>query len=137
MLLPLPLAVSRSRRRRGKDRKTTWIGRTHQEPSRLTLDSDSLAPYEKRVIELLRNSRDKRARKLAKKRVRLHIRGIRCKKANIDNITARYLRSCQEEGRRAPACHRRVPSCRSLNVTFRASTLDKQRHGSGLRFGVF
>lgn len=33
--------------------------------------SRSLAPYERRVIELLRNSRDKRARKLAKKRVRL------------------------------------------------------------------
>ena len=30
-----------------------------------------LAPYERRVIELLRNSKDKRARKLAKKRVRL------------------------------------------------------------------
>jgi hypothetical protein len=30
-----------------------------------------LAPYEKRVIELLRNSKDKRARRLAKKRVRL------------------------------------------------------------------
>jgi hypothetical protein len=30
---------------------------------------NSLAPYEKRVIELLRNSKDKRARKLAKKRV--------------------------------------------------------------------
>ena len=29
----------------------------------------SLAPYERRVIELLRNSKDKRARKLAKKRV--------------------------------------------------------------------
>ena len=33
--------------------------------------SSSLAPYERRVIELLRNSKDKRARKLAKKRVRL------------------------------------------------------------------
>lgn len=29
-----------------------------------------MAPYERRVIELLRNSKDKRARKLAKKRVR-------------------------------------------------------------------
>lgn len=29
----------------------------------------SLAPYEKRVIELIRNGKDKRARKLAKKRV--------------------------------------------------------------------
>ncbi|KAI9670364.1 MAG: 60S ribosomal protein L36 [Caeruleum heppii] len=28
-----------------------------------------LAPYEKRVIELLRNSKDKRARKMAKKRL--------------------------------------------------------------------
>ncbi|KAF5125974.1 60S ribosomal protein eL36 [Metarhizium brunneum] len=28
-----------------------------------------LAPYERRVIELLRNSKDKRARKLAKKRL--------------------------------------------------------------------
>jgi len=32
----------------------------------------SLAPYERRVIELLRNSKDKRARKLAKKRVCLN-----------------------------------------------------------------
>lgn len=32
-----------------------------------------LAPYERRVIELLRNSKDKRARKLAKKRVRLSV----------------------------------------------------------------
>jgi hypothetical protein len=31
-----------------------------------------LAPYERRVIELLRNSKDKRARKLAKKRVCSH-----------------------------------------------------------------
>ncbi len=30
---------------------------------------DRLAPYERRVIELLRNSKDKRARKMAKKRV--------------------------------------------------------------------
>ena len=29
----------------------------------------SLAPYERRVIELLRNSKDKRARKLAKRRL--------------------------------------------------------------------
>ena len=34
---------------------------------------NSLAPYERRVIELLRNSKDKRARKLAKKRVRYSI----------------------------------------------------------------
>ena len=33
------------------------------------LPRSRLAPYERRVIELLRNSKDKRARKLAKKRV--------------------------------------------------------------------
>ncbi|KFX97243.1 hypothetical protein O988_04953 [Pseudogymnoascus sp. VKM F-3808] len=33
-----------------------------------------LAPYERRVIELLRNSKDKRARKLAKKRLGCHRR---------------------------------------------------------------
>ncbi len=32
-------------------------------------DDHSLAPYERRIIELLRNSKDKRARKLAKKKV--------------------------------------------------------------------
>lgn len=42
-----------------------------REPSQLTsIPKTSLAPYERRVIELLRNSKDKRARKLAKKRVR-------------------------------------------------------------------
>lgn len=40
--------------------------------------SCSLAPYERRVIELLRNSKDKRARKLAKKRVRFVIQHIGC-----------------------------------------------------------
>lgn len=41
----------------------------HREDNTLTFFDYSLAPYEKRVIELLRNSKDKRARKLAKKRV--------------------------------------------------------------------
>jgi len=34
------------------------------------LTFSSLAPYERRIIELLRNAKDKRARKLAKKKVR-------------------------------------------------------------------
>jgi large subunit ribosomal protein L36e len=37
--------------------------------TKANLTSSSLAPYERRVIELLRNSKDKRARKLAKKRL--------------------------------------------------------------------
>ena len=36
-----------------------------------------LAPYERRVIELLRNSKDKRARKLAKRRLGTHGRAVR------------------------------------------------------------
>ena len=43
----------------------------------------SLAPYEKRVIELLRNSKDKRARKLAKKRLGTFGRG----KRKVDEMT--------------------------------------------------
>ncbi|KAH9909410.1 ribosomal protein L36e [Xylariomycetidae sp. FL2044] len=41
-----------------------------------------LAPYERRVIELLRNSRDKRARKLAKKRLGTFQRG----KKKVDEL---------------------------------------------------
>ncbi|KAJ5568339.1 60S ribosomal protein L36 [Penicillium hetheringtonii] len=36
-----------------------------------------LAPYERRIIELLRNTQDKRARKLAKKRLGTFVRGKR------------------------------------------------------------
>ncbi|KAI9720904.1 MAG: 60S ribosomal protein L36 [Chrysothrix sp. TS-e1954] len=42
-----------------------------------------LAPYERRVIELLRNSKDKRARKLAKKRLGTHGRA----KRKVDEMT--------------------------------------------------
>ncbi|GAP83448.2 putative 60S ribosomal protein L36 [Rosellinia necatrix] len=41
-----------------------------------------LAPYERRVIELLRNSKDKRARKLAKKRLGSFQRG----KKKVDEL---------------------------------------------------
>ncbi|KAJ8608373.1 hypothetical protein MRB53_039713 [Persea americana] len=43
----------------------------------------SLAPYERRVIELLRNSQDKRARKLAKKRLGTFGRA----KSKVDEMT--------------------------------------------------
>ncbi|PSK55208.1 60S ribosomal protein L36 [Elsinoe australis] len=42
-----------------------------------------LAPYERRIIELLRNSRDKRARKLAKKRLGTFGRA----KRKVDDMT--------------------------------------------------
>lgn len=46
------------------------------------ISSSSLAPYERRVIELLRNSKDKRARKLAKKRLGTFGRA----KAKVDEL---------------------------------------------------
>ena len=85
----------------------------------LTVSNYSLAPYERRVIELLRNSRDKRARKLAKKRVRQPHHPIVVSTPITNNHPARYLRPCQEEGRRAPARHRRVPPDRRLSLTRR------------------
>lgn len=55
----------------------TKISRTKGQSSRrtafvreITREVVGLAPYERRIIELLRNTQDKRARKLAKKRVR-------------------------------------------------------------------
>jgi len=51
-----------------------------------------LAPYERRVIELLRNSKDKRARKLAKKRLGTFGRA----KAKVE-----YLTNVIAESRRA------------------------------------
>jgi large subunit ribosomal protein L36e len=54
----------------------TRISRTKGQSSRRTAfvrdiarEVVGLAPYERRIIELLRNTQDKRARKLAKKRV--------------------------------------------------------------------
>lgn len=56
----------------------------------------SLAPYERRIIELLRNSKDKRARKLAKKKVRL----VQCVSGwtSADASSAGHLRPCQGQG---------------------------------------
>ncbi|KAI1964959.1 ribosomal protein L36 [Ophidiomyces ophidiicola] len=51
-----------SRRKGALSRRTAFVREIVKEVS-------GLAPYERRVIELLRNSQDKRARKLAKKRV--------------------------------------------------------------------
>nr|KMM72165.1 60S ribosomal protein [Coccidioides posadasii RMSCC 3488] len=52
-----------SRRKGALSRRTAFVREIVKEVA-------GLAPYERRVIELLRNSQDKRARKLAKKRVR-------------------------------------------------------------------
>ena len=44
-----------------------------------------LAPYERRIVELLKTGRDKRALKLAKKRLGTHIRAKR-KREEVQNV---------------------------------------------------
>ena len=69
------------------------------------------APYERRVMELLKNSKDKRARKLAKKRVRFHhVYGV-CSCRVARNIPTR-----QEEGRRIKQCHCRIKTSLTASV---------------------
>lgn len=66
-----------------------------QEETETNWLSNSLAPYERRVIELLRNSKDKRARKLAKKRVRSpRLILYSPAKQILTPTTARYFRTC-------------------------------------------
>ncbi|KAL9060346.1 MAG: hypothetical protein Q9162_000750 [Coniocarpon cinnabarinum] len=55
-----PARISQSKGRLSK--RTSFVREIVKEVA-------GLAPYERRVIELLRNSKDKRARKLAKKRL--------------------------------------------------------------------
>jgi len=50
------------------------------------------APYERRVMELLKNSKDKRARKLAKKRLGTFVRAKR-KVEELSNIIAESRRA--------------------------------------------
>lgn len=82
-----------------------------------------LAPYERRIIELLRNSKDKRARKLAKRRVRtLHL-AFDGHKTNLP--TAWYLRPREEKGGRDDECHCRVEA---------GGPLDDLPRGHGYRY---
>jgi len=50
-----------------------------------------LAPYERRLIELIRNSQEKRAKKLAKKKLGTHSRAMR-KFENMNNVIAELRR---------------------------------------------
>lgn len=81
-----------------------------------------LAPYERRVIELLRNSKDKRARKLAKKRVSGHDASILlkllCVGLDADDFAARYPWPCEEKGRRVAGCYRQVEDGWTLDWRF-------------------
>ncbi|KAK6334046.1 60S ribosomal protein L36 [Orbilia brochopaga] len=68
---------ARISRTKGKSSKRTLFVRE------IVKEVAGLAPYEKRVIELIRNSKDKRARKLAKKRLGTFGRA----KRKVDELT--------------------------------------------------
>jgi len=70
----LPKRVSRTKGHLSK--RTSFVREIVKEVA-------GLAPYERRVIELLRNSKDKRARKLAKKRLGTFGRA----KKKVDELT--------------------------------------------------
>ncbi|CCX05046.1 ribosomal protein L36e [Pyronema domesticum] len=65
-----------SRRKGQASKRTTFVREIVKEVA-------GLSPYERRVIELLRNSKDKRARKLAKKRLGTYGRA----KRKVDELT--------------------------------------------------
>jgi large subunit ribosomal protein L36e len=66
---PLNTPKNRISRTKGRSTRRTAFVRD------IVREVAGLAPYERRIIELLRNTQDKRARKLAKKRVRLLLAG--------------------------------------------------------------
>lgn len=55
------------------------------------------APYEKRIMELLRVSRDKRALKFSKKRLGTHLRGKR-KREEMQNVIAQQRKAAAAHG---------------------------------------
>lgn len=71
----MPCSPRKETQEREKKKERDRVEEGEEEPKRIEKKlteyflAFSLAPYERRVIELLRNSKDKRARKLAKKRV--------------------------------------------------------------------
>merc|ERR1712000_134158 len=77
--------ISRSK---GKASKRTQFVRE------IVKEVSGLAPYERRVIELLRNSKDKRARKLAKKRLGTFGRA-KAKVEELTNVIAESRRAGQ------------------------------------------
>ncbi|KAJ5133558.1 60S ribosomal protein L36 [Penicillium atrosanguineum] len=77
------------------------ISRTKGQSSRrtqfvrdITREVVGLAPYERRIVELLRNAQDKRARKLAKKRLGTFGRG----KAKVEDMQRVIAESRRVQG---------------------------------------
>lgn len=73
-----------SQRKGASSKRSTFVRSIVSEVS-------GLAPYERRLIELIRNAGEKRARKLAKKRLGTHKRAIR-KVEEMTNVIAQSRR---------------------------------------------
>ncbi|CAG8463937.1 25105_t:CDS:2 [Cetraspora pellucida] len=82
---PRELRPKPSRRKGVTARRTKFIRDVIREVA-------GYAPYEKRVMELLKNSKDKRARKLAKKRLGTFVRAKK-KVEELSNIIAESRRA--------------------------------------------
>ena len=93
-----------------------------------------LAPYERRVIELLRNSKDKRARKLAKKRVR-YAEGFFSDMMAKCNIVG-YFRTRSQKGRRNDKGYCRSEEGRSLILFLNLFGMQKGYASSQLNEGA-
>lgn len=74
-----------------------------------------LAPYEKRIVELLRNGKDKRSRKLAKKRVRSAITNNSVFSSRLTFRLAGDIWPCQGEGGGDAGSNCRVSPCCPLD----------------------
>ncbi|KIY96786.1 60S ribosomal protein L36 [Monoraphidium neglectum] len=73
-------------------RRKGYLGKKVKEVREIIRDVAGLAPYEKRVVELLKVGKDKRALKVAKKKLGTHLRGKR-KREEL----ASYMRKQQKK----------------------------------------
>ncbi|KAH7072790.1 ribosomal protein L36e-domain-containing protein [Paraphoma chrysanthemicola] len=94
----------------------------------ITREVAGLAPYEKRVIELLRNSKDKRARRLAKKRVCFLLLQHAMWHYHEHSLTHNSSAPSAVRRGRLTRCPRSLPS-RGVRVTKRFTNGAMKQHG--------
>lgn len=84
---PIAAAPRQATKKGAASKRTTFVRSLIREVA-------GFAPYEKRVMELLKNSKDKRARKLAKKRLGT-LRRAKRKIEDLSNVIAESRRQQQ------------------------------------------
>lgn len=81
---PKAIAPKQVARKSVVSKRTTFV-------RSLVNEITGLAPYERRIVELIRNSQEKRAKKLSKKKLGTHARAMR-KFENMNNLIAELRR---------------------------------------------